>query len=429
MARISHIDCKQLYNDMKDVDNAIDAPERDFDTMFFRSVLRVTSPRFAAFVVLFLLGVEAPLPSSANELLRISSMGGTRIATHARDAGIFGNPASLVHVQSHNIAADIAVENLRWGQLPKHGTAQLVAEVDMDAYLSSYYSHVFGKWGVSVGYTGAFTNFAHLTLAATRAEYDRGTRWFTSETDLITDWTLHREKSWRLGVSHRIGEFAGGARLKWVTQNIQQGQTVSTLDLSARHKPSVDPQFPEQLIAAIVHELQVGDRIRDIVHEKQPAIERNTSRLELDIGVQSEIRFGVQDAKALQVGILFENLLRADFAEPLPLQLGIGIAYHPISAILLAADTWHAIGQRGINFAIGTEFRIPFGKPGVKAAIPQESAIALRLGIKRVGTPLRFTAGIGITHGTFSIEYALIHQIADKPILEANHIVAFTVHF
>ena len=386
-------------------------------------------PFRAVLVLLLLLGVGAPLPSGANELLRISSMGGTRIATHARDAGIFGNPAALVHVQNHNIAADIAVENLGWSRLPKHGTEQLVAEVDMDAYLSSYYSHVFGKWGVGVGYTGAFTNFAHLTLSATRAEYDRGTRWFTSETDLITDYTLHRERSWRLGLSHKIGEFLGGVRLKWVTQNIQQGQAVSTLNLSARHKPNVDPQFPEQLIAEIVHELQVGDRIRDIVHEKQPTIERNISRLELDIGVQREVRFGVQDAKAIQVGILFENLLRADFVEPLPLRLGIGTAYQPISAVLLAADTWHATGQRGLNFAIGTEFRVPFRKPVVKAAITQESAITLRFGIKRAGTPLRFTAGIGITHGTFSIEYALIHQIADKPILEANHMVAFTVHF
>ena len=101
-----------------------------------------------------------PSSSMANEMLRIAGMGGTRIATSADDAGIFGNPASLVSVKHHNLALGIAAENLHWTELPKQGREQFVAEANIDLYPSVYYSQAFGEWGVSAGYTSTSTNFA-----------------------------------------------------------------------------------------------------------------------------------------------------------------------------------------------------------------------------------------------------------------------------
>ena len=101
----------------------------------------------------------------ANEMLRIAGMGGTRIATSADDAGIFGNPASLVSVKHHNLALGIAAENLHWTELPKHGREQFVAEANIDLYPSVYYSQAFGEWGVSAGYTAQHQRTLRILLS------------------------------------------------------------------------------------------------------------------------------------------------------------------------------------------------------------------------------------------------------------------------
>ena len=425
----------------------------------------------ATVVIYCVLAAGAVPPSAANEVLRIAGMGGTRIATQARDAGIFGNPASLVHVQNHNVAVGIAAENLRWGELPKHDTVQFVAEATMDVYPSGYYSHAFGEWGVSVGYAAMLTNFANFTFSATRAEYAINARQFSSQTDLITDYALFHEGSWMLGLSRRIGESVVGARLKWVAQDVRRGKVVSTLNLSARHGPDVDVQVPEQLIESIVTELQFGDRVRDIVHVQHPTIDRKVSRLELDIGFQREVWLGSRISKPIQVGIIFENLLRADLVEPPPFQFGLGVAYEPLGWMLLAADTWRATGQRGINFAIGVECHASIHKPlavtnlvrgllckpcirnprraklykkGQCSARPilhsQYSArnnekrqgvtkIALRIGAGRVDTIPHVAVGFALTHGTLSAEYTFNRTVAYQPVLEASHMLAFTLHF
>lgn len=409
-------------------------------------------------VTYWILAAGAPSPSTANEMLRIAGMGGTRIATLARDAGIFGNPASLVHVQNHNVAVGIATENLRWKELPKRGTEQFVAEAGVDMFPSGYYSHAFGEWGISVGHAAMFTNFANFTFSATRAGYDMNARQFSSETDLITDYALFHEGSWMVGLSRRVGESVVGARLKWVSQDVKRGEVVSTLNLSARHGPDVNVQAPEQLIESIVTELQFGDRVRDIVHAHDPTIDRSVSRLELDIGFQHEVWLGSRPSKPIQVGVLFENLLRSDLVEPLPFQLGLGVAYEPLTWMLLAADTWHAIGQRGINFAIGAEFHASLRKPFVgwvkrretqqiAAQTPDEiysmipdlscnpislqgmTKIALRIGAGRVDTIPHIAVGFALTHGTLSAEYTFSRTLAYQPILEASHMLAFTLHF
>lgn len=63
-------------------------------------------------LTLSIVSLCSPILCSADEMSRINGMGGTRIATNAWDAGIFGNPASLGQVQTHNFAAGITTENL-----------------------------------------------------------------------------------------------------------------------------------------------------------------------------------------------------------------------------------------------------------------------------------------------------------------------------
>ena len=280
----------------------------------------------------------------ANEMLRIAGMGGARIATSAEDAGIFGNPASLVGVKHHNLAFGAAAEDIRWTELPKQGTVQFAAEANINISPAFYYSHAFGKWGASAGYAARFKNFADITLESTEAGYHRNSRQFSATTDLFTRYDLLQEGSWTIGFSRALGKSAAGLRLKLLRQTVNRGTTVSTLNLEARHGPEVDVDVPEELIEAIVAELQFGDRVRDIVHERQPTLERTVNRLELDIGFQRPIWFNPkQTHPPLLVGVLFENLLRADLVEPHPFRIGIGVAYEPLEGLTIAADLLHAV--------------------------------------------------------------------------------------
>lgn len=317
---------------------------------------RVSGHHFSTTLVLCILAAVIPPLSLANEMLRIAGMGGTRIATSAEDTGIFGNPASLVHVKHHNLAFGAAAENVHWAELPKHGTTQLAAEANIDISPALYYSHAFGKWGVSAGYAARFTNFANFTFESTRAEYNRNSRQFSATTDLLTDYNLLQERSWVIGFSRELGKSAAGLRLRLLRQVVNRGTVISTLNLEARHGPEVDVDVPEELIEAIVEELQFGNRVRDIVHERQPMLERTVNRLELDIGFQRPVWFDrKQTNPPLLVGVLFENLLHADLVEPLPFRVGIGVAYQPLAWITVAADLSRATEPSKVNYAVGAE--------------------------------------------------------------------------
>ena len=373
------------------------------------------------FLVFCILVAIMPSSSTANEMLRIAGMGGTRIALFTDDAGIFGNPASLVSVKHHNLAFSIAAEDIHWTELPKHGTTQFIAEANINISPALYYSQAFGKWGMSVGYVARSTNFANFTFDRTHAEYNRNSRQFTATTDLFTDYNLLQEGSWIAGFSHKFGNAMAGARLKWVKQAIDRGTTISTLNLAARHGPEVDVEMPEELIEAIVDELQFGDRVREIVHERQPTLERTVNRLELDIGFQREVWFdAAQINPPLQIGILFENVLRADLAEPLPFRFGIGVAYELLQWVTVATDLWRDTGQKGIGFAIGSELHKTW-----TGAIPK--TVALRVGIGRTDSDLHFSTGIGLRLGTTYLEYTA--SIEDFTYESNKHLFAFTLRF
>ena len=368
-----------------------------------------------------ILGAGVPSLSLANEMLRIAGMGGARIATAPADGGIFGNPASLVHVTGHTLAFGTMAENIHWAELPKQGTTQFAAEANIDIAPAFYYSQAFDKWGASAGYTARFANFANLTLESTRAEYRRSARQFSATTELFTRYNLRQERSWVIGVSRALGKSTAGLRLRLLRQVVNRGTTISTLNLEARHGPEVDIGTPEELIAAIVKELQFGDRVRDIVHERQPTLERTVNRLELDIGFQRAIAFGTEQThRPLLVGVLFENLLRADLVEPLPFRVGIGVAYVPHPWLTGAVDLWRDFGQKGINFAIGSEFQKTWA-----GTVPK--TVALRIGTGRTQATPHFSFGTGLRLGTTYLEYALM--LRNFTYGSYRHLFAFTLRF
>ncbi len=356
---------------------------------------------------------------AANELLRIAGMGGTRIGTSALDAGIFGNPASLMHVQKHNVAIGIASENLRWQELSKQDREQFTAEANAEFYPAGYYSHLFGNWGLCIGYAATFSNFVRVKVSATAAKYDVNQRQFSAQTDLGTDYASFHEKRWVLGVSRHIGKTVTGARLKWIAQDVKQGEVRSTLNLEARHGPGVDVRVPEQLVPAIIEALQFGDRVRELTHQQHSKMDRTANRLELDVGFQREIRFS--NSKPLQVGMLFENLLQPNLVEPLTLKFGIGTAYEPLAWLILAADLWRATGQSGINYAIGMELH----KTWQLAQPERDTSVALRIGAQRLETT-NFSIGFAVTLGGLSTEYTLNRPFAHVSMTEANHLLALT---
>ena len=383
---------------------------RTFDIRHLRTIL-----------TLGILIAVVPSPGIANEMLRIAGMGGARIATSAEDAGIFGNPASLVHVKHHNLAFGAAAENIHWAELPKHGTAQFAAEANIDISPAFYYSHAYGKWGASLGYNASFKNFADITLESTHAGYRRNSRQFSATTDLFTRYDLRQERSWTIGFSRELGKAAAGLRLKLLRQTVNRGTAISTLNLEARHGPEVDVDAPEELIEAIVEELQFGDRVRDIVHERQPTLERTVNRLELDIGFQRPIWFDPEQMNPpLRVGILFENLLRADLVEPLPFRVGIGAAYGPLKWMTVAVDLWRDFGQKGVGFAIGSELQKTW-----TGTVPK--TVALRLGAGRTQATPHFSYGIGLRLGTTYLEYTMM--LGNFTYQSYRHLFALTLRF
>lgn len=395
--------------------------------------------RYALLLIILTIGLitYGTLSSSyANGMLRIQGMGGARIATHARDAGIFGNPASLGQVKTHNIAGGITTEKLSWRELPTLNTEHFKGETNFDILPSSYYSNVFGTIGVSIGNNARFLNYGTITILPANFNYDLNDRQFTADASTLTNYNLTHETQRIIGLGRIFGRSMVGVRLKWITQNINTGQVLSTFNLAVQHDTDINTQDPEQLIHAITEELHAitedldsVNREVDIVHEDTPTREQTENGFGIDIGFQYDLKFGKQDYESIAVGLLVENLLPTDFVEPHPTKFGVGLAYEPVKGIHIAADTWYT-AEQSVNFAIGTELYLSRKiAPDVGTTPLGKSLIALRLGVGSIDESLYYGAGIGITHGTFSIEYTLKNQLKDQPILEASHMLALTVHF
>ena len=381
----------------------------------------IHSSAWRRILLICVLAVVVSLRGWADERLRIAAMGGTRIATSAEDAGTFGNPASLVSVKGRTFALGLAAENVHWAELPKHGRVQLAVEANLDYSPSFYYSQTFGKWGASFGYAARSMNFANFTIDSTHAEYDRSGREFSATTDLFTTYDRQQDTEWGLGVSRALAGTRTGVRFKWLQQAVYKGTTVSTLALAARHGPEVDIAVPEELIGAIVEELQFGDRVRDILHEQRPVFERNVSGLEADIGFQREVWFGRGKGRSpLMVGVVFENLLRADLVVPPPFRCGVGVAYAPLEWLQVGADLWHDFGETGPNFAVGSELQKTW-----TGVIPK--TVAFRVGAGREGALSHFSLGVGLRLGTAYLEYTM--RFGEFTYPSNQYLCAFTLRF
>ena len=120
------------------------------------------------------------------------------------------------------------------------------------------------------------------------------------------------------------------------------------------------------------------------------------------------------------VGVIFENLLRADLVEPLPFQIGIGVAYEPQEWITIATDLWRDFGQSGVNFAVGTEFQKIWS-----GAVPK--TVALRIGGGRTHANPHLSFGTGLRLGTTYLEYTLM--LGNFTYESYRHLFAFTLRF
>lgn len=388
--------------------------------------------RYAFLLIIFTIGLITYGVLSAcyaNEMLRIHGMGGTRIATHAKDAGIFGNPASIGQVKTHNISGCITTENLSWQELPTLNTEHFMGESNLDILPSTYYSNVFGTIGVSIGHNARFLNYGSITILPANFNYVLDDRRFNAGVSTLTNYDLTHETQRIVGLGRRFGRSMLGVRLKWITQNVNTGQVLSTFNIEAQHDIDINTQDPEQLINAITEELDSDGSEVDLVHEDTPTREHTENGLGFDVGFQYGLKFGEQDYESISVGLLIENLLPTDFVDPHPTKFGVGLASEPVKGIHIAADTWYT-SEQSVNFAIGTELYLSRKiAPDVGSTPLGKSLIALRLGVGSIDESLYYGVGLGLTHGTFSIDYTLKNQLKDQPILEASHMLALTVHF
>ena len=165
----------------------------------------------------------------ANEKLRIVGMGGVKIGIYAPDAGIFGNPASLLGVAENNLSLSVSAENYRYDKPPATDDNLFLATLNFDSQPSVYYSRHFGDFGVSVGYAGMLNGFAKIEVEPTRSEYIVDQRRFSATTNMVTAYDLLWESGWSIGFSRTLKDSLVGFRLKRVSQTSKRGKILYRL--------------------------------------------------------------------------------------------------------------------------------------------------------------------------------------------------------
>lgn len=358
----------------------------------------------------------------ADEKVRIAGMGGVKIAMNAADAGPFGNPAALLDVEANNLSIALSVENYRYEELPETPVIQFASELTLDSRPSIYYSRAHGDWGLSVGYIATLKNFAEFEVEATRSEYIVDRQQFSATTNMLTDYNLLWEYGWTIGFSKRLEEGIIGVRLKRISQKAKRGQILSALNLEAQHGGDVNINDPRELIPAIIDSLDFSEPAQYFDAEDQPTQDLTIAKFELDIGYQMDLPIGVWGNRQARAGLIIENLLQRKLIEPLPLRLGIGVAYEPLDWIALGVDAWRVAGHRGLDFAIGWELHEGWTRGFTGSA-------ALRAGFSRVDTVSAFSIGLSLALGGSHWEYTMIKGFRGQPLSQAAHLFASTVRF
>ena len=355
----------------------------------------------------------------ANEKLRTAGMGGVKIGIYAPDAGIFGNPASLLGVAENNLSFSVSAENYRYDKPPATDDNLFFAALNFDSQPSVYYSRSFGDFGVSVGYAGMLNGFAKIEVEPTRSEYIVDQRRFSATTDMVTAYDLLWESGWSIGFSRKLKNSLVGFRLKRVSQTSKRGKILSSVNLTAQHGSDVNINDPRALIPAIINSLDLDDPAQYFDSVDESSQDLTVHSFELDLGYQGEVV--VQD-RLLRAGLIVENLFQRKLVEPLPLKVGIGAAHEPFDWMTLGLDISRVFGHRGLDFAIGGELHESWTR-GFKGAA------ALRCGVSRIDATEMFSVGISFALGSLHLGYTLNKQFTRQPFGEATHLFASTIRF
>lgn len=388
---------------------------------------------------------------SANEVLRIGGMGGTRIALNTQeDAGVLGNPAGLINVPYHILALSVSTEDISWTTQVERETQQFEGSFNADIHPAVYYSKALRGWGFSLGYVTTFKNFAHTMLETPHIEYDPDNRRFSATADLATDYDFFSERTWIFGLSRRIGKAAVGARLKRVTQTENHGMVMSTGTLEAQHARDVrliadesiptiieeltanrsSKKFEDELFSAVVEDLKSTDWDAAFEHDQNPFLERTVAEFDLDLGFQYEFWLVPGGKKSLHVGIICENLFQPESVNQHSRLFGLGVAYDPKNWWVVSGDVWRQIGQSRIDAALGCELYITW--QGVV-----ENIIALRGGfgtamhrpVNYVDTEAHLSLGALLKLGTLALEYTYIRPLDVTPMQKVRHLFGVTLQF
>ncbi len=378
-----------------------------------RAILRFT----LHIILLSVLGVSTGV---GDENVRIAGMGGVKIGMNAPDAGLFGNPAALLDVESNNLSVALSVENYRFEELPQTSGLQFASELTLGSQPSIYYSRAFGEWGVTLGRTATLENLAKFEVEATRSEYIIDRQHFSATTEMVTGYNLFWESRWAIGVSRGIDAGTVGVRLKQVSQTAKRGRIVSVLNLESQHARDVNPNDPRELIPAIIDGIDFSDPTQYLGASDEPIQDLTMSTFEIDLGYQRD--FSITEAHQLRTGLIVENLLQRKLIRPLPLKLGIGAGYEPLDWIGIGIDIWRVAGYRGLDFALGGELYGTWDRGFTGAA-------ALRGGLGRIDTVGAFSVGVSLAFGSSHWEYTLRKRFRNQPLRQATHLFASTIRF
>ena len=354
----------------------------------------------------------------SHEALRIAGMGGAFIGISSLDAGVFGNPATLVDVKENNLSGAFSIENFRYDELSETLDKQFASKLALRSKPSIYYSRAYGDMGFSVGYISDWNiHRATFTIADTQSSYIVNERRFEAETPSFTNYDVLWENGVALGFSKRLQKAIIGMRIKIIRQTAKRGRLVSALRLESEHGEDVNPNDPRQLLPAIIDNLE-----HSIHRDDEVEVDLSDTGLDFDFGMQTDILTKKLGVEGITAGFILTNILHRKLVAKPYSELGIGLGYEPAHWFTTGLDLRKQFAEKGVNVNFGWEIR---GKWQRGASIEA----AVRNGFEISIAQKQFALGLLVALGDAYWEYTLTKQFEGESYSEANHIVASTIRF
>lgn len=379
---------------------------------------------FLVLCILTLCLVHFTSVALSNEALRIAGMGGAFIGISSVDAGIFGNPATLVDVKANNLSFAFSVENFRYDELPEEADEQFASKLALRSKPSVYYSRAYGDMGFSIGYLSDWNNTAKFTIENTQSSYIVNERRFEAETAFFTHYDVLWETGIALGFSKRLQNAIVGMRIKILKQTAKRGRLISALLLESEHGEDVNPNDPRQLIPAIIDNLEHSIRRDDEVE-----LDLSNTGLDFDFGAQTDILAKRLSVKGLTAGFILTNVLhrnpRFSGSRKVGLrhsEIGVGLGYEPVHWIAAGLDLRKRFAQKGVTANFGWEIRGRWQR-GVSIEAAVRNGFDISIAQKR------FALGFLLALSNSYWEYTLTKQLEGKSYSKTSHTVAFTIRF